>query len=198
MNSSMTSSVIMIDKNIVIEGNGHKVTSSATRVFRITTSDTEVTFNNVNVVSNTARVGSNDIRGISIDASLTNVKLTLNDCSVDFTDASAHDWSYAVNVAGSGTGHTVVVNGGTYEAANVINANGQSNTIVVKNATLNSLYLASEYEDMYGAGIYVAQDVNSKIEATGTTFNGVKAVAINAGYTPVVESENTDNTTRTK
>ena len=199
LNNDVTaSSVIMIDKNIVIEGNGHKVTSSATRVFRITTSDTEVTFNNVNVVSNTARVGSNDIRGISIDASLTNVKLTLNDCSVDFTDASAHDWSYAVNVAGSGTGHTVVVNGGTYEAANVINANGQSNTIVVKNATLNSLYLASEYEDMYGAGIYVAQDVNSKIEATGTTFNGVNAVAINAGYTPVVESENTDNTTRTK
>ena len=199
LNNDVTaSSVIMIDKNIVIEGNGHKVTSSATRVFRITTSDTEVTFNNVNVVSNTARVGSNDIRGISIDASLTNVKLTLNDCSVDFTDASAHDWSYAVNVAGSGTGHTVVVNGGTYEAANVINANGQSNTIVVKNATLNSLYLASEYEDMYGAGIYVAQDVNSKVEATGTTFNGVNAVAINAGYTPVVESENTDNTTRTK
>lgn len=199
LNNDVTaSSVIMIDKSIVIEGNGHNVASTATRVFRIATSNTEVTLNNVNMVSNAVRVSSNDIRGISIDGSLTNVKLTLNDCSVDFTDASAHDWSYAVNVSGNGTGHTVVVNGGTYEGANVINAHGASNTVVVKDATLNSLYLASEYENMYGAGIWVLQDANSKVEVTGTTFTGVNAVALNVGYTPVVESDNTDNTTRTK
>jgi hypothetical protein len=50
---------------------------------------------------------------------------------------------------------------------------------------------------MYGACIYVVQDVNSSVEATGNTFNGGNAVAINAGYTPVVESDNIDNTSRT-
>ena len=196
LNGDVTAtSVIMIDKDIVIEGNGYKVSSTATRVFRVITSDVEVTLNNVNMVSNAVRVSSNDIRGISVDGDLTNISLTLNDCSVDFTDASAHDWAYAVNVAG-GTGYTVIVNGGVYEGANVININGAGQTVVVKNATLTSLYQPSPYENMYGACIYVKQNANSSVEAVGNTFNGVNAVAINAGYTPVVKSDNIDNTTR--
>jgi hypothetical protein len=51
---------------------------------------------------------------------------------------------------------------------------------------------------MYGACIYVVQDENSSVEAIGNTFNGGNAVAINAGYTPCTESNNTDNTSRTK
>ena len=187
-------SYIALGKSLTINGNGHKVTSSATRVFRVTTSNTEVILTDVNMVSTAVRVGQNDIRGISIDASLTNVKLTLNNCSVDFTDASACDWSYAVNIAGSGTGHALTVNGGTYEGANVINVNGTRNNLIVKDATLTSLYPINEA--YYGAAIYVAQDTNSSIEATGNTFNGGNAVGINAGYTPVTESNNTDNMTR--
>ena len=190
--------ILFIEKSVTINGNGHKVISSANRVFRVFNSNVEVTLNDVNMVSNAVRVSSNDIRGISIDGSLTNVKLTLNNCSVDFTDSSAHDWTYAVNISGNGTGHTVIVNGGSYEGANVINANGAKNTVVVKNATLTSLYLPSAYENLYGACIYVVQDENSSVEAIGNTFNGGNAVAINAGYTPCTESNNTDNTSRTK
>ena len=196
VNDITATEIIFLEKSITINGNGYKVISPATRVFRVTNSNVEVALNDVNMVSNAVRVSSNDIRGISIDASLTNVKLTLNNCSVDFTDSSAHDWAYAVNVSGSGTGHTVIVNGGSYEGANVINANGAKNTIVVKNATLTSLYLPSVYENMYGACIYVAQDANSSIEATGNTFNGDNAVAINAGITPCTENNNTNNTKR--
>jgi hypothetical protein len=196
LNGDVTAtSVILIDKDIVIEGNGYKVSSTATRVFRVIASDVEVTLNNVNMVSNAVRVSSNDIRGISVDGDLTNISLTLNDCSVDFTDASAHDWSYAVNVVG-GTGYTVIVNGGVYEGANAINIRGAGQTVVVKNATLTSLYQPSPYENMYGACIYVVQNASSSLEAVGNTFNGGNAVAINAGYTPVVESDNVDNTTR--
>ena len=196
LNGDVTAtSVIMIDKDIVIEGNGYKVSSTATRVFRVTATDVEVTLNNVNMVSNAVRVSSNDIRGISVDGDLTNISLTLNNCSVDFTDASAHDWAYAVNVTG-GTGYTVIVNGGVYEGANAINIRGEGQTVVVKNATLTSLYQPSLYENMYGACIYVVQNANSSVEAVGNTFNGGNAVAINAGYTPVVKSDNVDNTTR--
>ena len=184
------SEVILLGKSLTINGNGHKVTSSATRVFRATTANTEVTLNNVNMVSTAVRVGSNDIRGISID-NVQNVKLTLNNCSVDFTDASANDWTYAVNVTG-GNEHTVTVIGGTYEGANVINVNGASNTVVVKDAVLTSLYPANDA--YYGACIYVVQNNESSVVATGNTLNGSNAIAFNVGYTPIEESENVDKT----
>ena len=144
------------------------------------------------MVSTAVRVGTNDIRGISID-NVEGVKLTLNKCSVDFTDASANDWAYAVNVTG-GSNHTLTVNGGTYEGANVINVRGAKNTVVVKNATLNCTYNDSE---LYaGACIWVLQNQGSSVEATGNTFNGRNAVAFNLGTgTGLIESNNTDNTT---
>ena len=184
--------VILLDKSLTINGNGHKVTSSATRVFRVTTSNTVVTLNGVNMVNTAVRVGTNDIRGISVD-DVTGVNLTLNNCSVDFTDASACDWSYAVNVVGSNN-HVVIVNGGTYEGANVINVRGARQTVEVKDATLTSLY--PNNDEYYGACIYVVQNQYSSVKATGNIFNGSNAVAFNVGYTPVEESDNTDNTKR--
>ena len=187
------SEVVLIGKSVVINGNGHKVTSSASRVFRVTTSYVSVVMNDVDVVSSAVVVYPNDIRGIAIDASLTNVELTLNNCSVDFTDPSAIDWTYAVNVAGNGTGHKVTVIDGTYEGANVINVHGANNTIVVKDATLNCKY---PNNDMYtGACIWVLKNQGSSVEATGNTFNGDNAVAFNLGTgTDLTESNNIDNT----
>ena len=187
--------VLLIDKSLTINGNGKTLTSSATRVIRLTASEIEVTINNLNMVSEAVRVGTNDIRGISIDASLSNVTLELNECSVDFIDESATDWSYAVNVSGNGTGHNVTVDGGSYEGANVVNANGASNTVTVKNATLTSLYPANEV--YYGACIWVLEENGSSVEATGNTLNGGNAVAFNLGTgTDLTESNNTDNTTK--
>ena len=188
-----TTEVILINKSLTINGNSHKVASSATRVFRVTASNIEVTLNGVNMVSRTVMTYPNDIRGISIDPSLTGVQLTLKNSSVDFTDASACDWAYAVNVSGNGTGHTVTVNGGSYEGANVINVHGANNTIVVKDATLTSLY--PNNDQYYGACIWVLQNQNSSVEATGNTFNGSNAIAFNLGTgTALTESENIDNT----
>jgi hypothetical protein len=189
------SEVIQLNKSLTINGAGHKVTSSATRVFRVITSDVKVTLNDVNMVSTAIRVGTNDIRGIAVDPSLSNVKLTLNNCSVDFTDDSATDWAYAVNVAGYGTGHTITVNGGSYEGANVINVYGANNTVTVTGATLTSNYPnADEY---YGSCIWVLQNQSSSVTATNNTFNGANAVAFNLGTgTALTESNNIDNTTR--
>ena len=185
--------VIMIGKSVTINGNGYTITSSATRVFRVTTSNVEVTLNDVNMVCTKASSYTADIRGISIDASLSNVTLTLNNCSVDFTDVSACDWSYAVNVSGNGTGHTVTVNAGSYEGANVINVHGANNTIVVKNARLTSLY--SDDEVYYGACIWVLQNQGTSVTAEGNTFKGTNAVAFNVGTgTTVTESGNEDHT----
>ena len=184
--------VMIINKSVTINGNGHNVTSSASRVFRITDSDVEATLNDVNMISNAVRIGTNDVRGISIDTYLSNVELILNNSSVDFIDPSANDWAYAVNVSGNGTGHTVTVNGGTYEGANVINVHGANNTIIVKEATLNCTY---PNDDMYaGACIWVLEKNGSSVEATDNVFNGNNAVAFNIGSgTKLTEKNNTDN-----
>ena len=188
------SEFININKSVTINGNDHKVTSNATRVFRVTTSDIDVILKDVNMVSRTVMQYPNDIRGISVDPGLQNVQMTLNNCSVDFTDASACDWAYAVNVSGNGTGHKVTVNGGSYEGANVINVHGANNTIVVKDATLTSLY--PNNDQYYGACLWVLQEQGSSVEATGNTFNGSNAIAFNLGTgTTLTESDNTDNTT---
>ena len=185
--------VVEITRSVVINGNGKTFTTSANRAFRLTTSDIEVTFNNLNIVSTAVMVYPSDVRGVAIDPSLSNVILTLNDCTIDFTDKTTNDWTYAVNVAGNGTGHKVTIIGGTYEGANVINVHGAKNVITIKNAVLNCLYPFSEYYS--GACIWVLQNQDSSVYAEGNTFNGDNAIAFNLGTgTALEEKDNTDNT----
>lgn len=175
---------------IVINGNGKTITTSASRAIRITSSNINVIISNLKIVSNAKVVYPNDIHGVSID-DVHNVALTLDNCSVDFTDPSAIDWTYAVNVVG-GTGHKVTINGGEYEGANVVNVRGANNTITVNNATLTSMYPDNP---MYlGACIWVLQNQGSRVFAKGNTFNGEYAIAFNLGTgTELTESDNIDN-----
>ena len=176
---------------VVINGNNHMLTTTATRAIRITPNNANVTINNLNVEVTPKGTYTGDVRGISIDAGIENSTLLLNNCSVDFT--YPEDWAYAVNVSGNGTGHKVTVNGGSYEGANVVNAHGAKNTIVVKNATLNCLY--PNNDQYYGACIWVLQNQESSVYAEGNTFNGNNAIAFNLGTGTVLEEKNnTDNT----
>ena len=139
-NDITAADVVCVSTNnpVVINGNDKTFYTSANRAIRVAKSNANLTVNDLNISSSAVMIYPNDVRGISIDASLTEVQMTLNNCSIDFTDKTTNDWTYAVNVSGSGTGHKVTVNGGTYEGANVVNAHGAKNTIVVKNATLTS------------------------------------------------------------
>ena len=187
--------VILIEttKPVVINGANFTLTTNATRAIRVTPSKANVTINDLNIVVATERVYPNDVRGISLDAGLNGVDLTLNNCSVDFTHKTANDWAYAVNVSGNGTDNKVTVNGGTYNGANVVNAHSAKNTIVVKNATLTSLY--PNNDTYYGACIWVLQNQGSTVYAEGNTFNGNNAVAFNLGTgTTLEEKDNIDNT----
>ena len=178
---------------VVINGANFSLTTTATRAIRVESSKANVTINDLNIVVATERVYPNDVRGISLDAGLNGVDLTLNNCSVDFTHKTANDWAYAVNVSGNGTGHKVTVNGGTYNGANVVNAHSAKNTIVVKNATLTSLY--PNNDTYYGACIWVLENQESSVYAEGNTFNGSNAIAFNLGTgTTLEEKDNIDNT----
>lgn len=184
--------VILIDKNLTINGNNHSITSSATRVIRVTTANTEVTLNKVNVVSRTVMEYPNDIRGISID-NVNGVKLTLNDCSVDFTDATACDWAYAINQSGeNSSGNTITINGGTYEGANVINIWGTEHTVAIDGATLTSLYAANDL--YYGVCVKVNPGMAATVTVKNTTFNGTHAVAAEVANGTITQTTCTDNT----
>ena len=185
--------VVEIKGSVVINGNGKRFKTSANRAFRLAKSDIEVTFNDLDIVSTAVMVYPEDVRGVAIDPSLSNVMLTLNDCTIDFTDKTTNDWTYAVNVAGNGTGHKITINGGSYEGANVINVYGAKNDITVKNAVLNCLYPFSEIYS--GACIWVLQNQDSSVYAEGNTFNGDNAIAFNLGTgTALEEKDNIDNT----
>ena len=191
--------VLLLDRNTTINGNGKKISSSGSRVIRLTTSGISVTMNNVNVVSKAVRAGTADIRGIAIDVDLTGVELTLNSCSVDFTDDSASDWAYAVNQAG-GNGNTITISGGSYEGANVVNIWGQNHTVSIDGATLTSLY--EDNEIYFGVCVRLNEDsynvsTGNELTVKNTTFNGEHAVAIeNIGgeNNTVITENNTDNT----
>ena len=193
--------VVCLKKDITINGNGKSISGSASRIFRIVNPSLMVEMNDLNIVSKAVRVGINDIRGISIDPKpVTKVSLTLNNCSVDFTDPSACDWSYAVNISGyreDKTEHEITIIEGSYEGANVINANGIGHTITVTDATLTSLYPYSDFESNYGSCIYLVKDGKSNLNVENTIFEGVHAVAINTREgNSVEENNNTDCTKR--
>lgn len=147
------------------------ITSSASRVIRITASDIEVKLVNVNLVSTAKREGTNDIRGISIDPECKNVKLTLDNVSVSFDPAYGTDWAYGVNVSGTASeGHTININGGYYEGANNINVWGNNHTVNVNGATLANLYVSGQYVGggvkLNGTGIVATID---NVTFTGDT-----------------------------
>lgn len=147
------------------------ITSSASRVIRITASDIEVKLVNVNLVSTAKREGTNDIRGISIDPECKNVKLTLDNVSVSFDPAYGTDWAYGVNVSGTASeGHTININGGYYEGANNINVWGKNHIVNVNGATLANTYVTGQYVGvgvkLNGTGIVATID---NVTFTGDT-----------------------------
>lgn len=147
------------------------ITSSASRVIRITASDIEVKLVNVNLVSTAKREGTNDIRGISIDSECKNVKLTLDNVSVSFDPAYGTDWAYGVNVTGvASEGHTININGGYYEGANNINVWGKNHIVNVNGATLANTYVTGQYVGvgvkLNGTGIVATID---NVTFTGDT-----------------------------
>ncbi len=192
--------VIFIEttKPIVINGNNKTITSSASRVFRII-AKANVTINNLNIVSTTAKGNYDSVRGISMDGAIDGIVLTLNNCSVDFTADTAHDYSYAINKVGETSKNVqITINGGTYEGANVVNIWGDENIITINGATLNNLYRANEY---YCGCCIRLEGSGNIVNIDNATFTGAHAVVVNektpgANTVNYGENINTENLKR--
>ncbi len=121
------------------------ITSSASRIIRITEGGVKVKLVNLNLVSTATREGTNDIRGISVD-NVKNVELTLDNVSVSFDPAYGTDWAYGVNLSGTDSeSHTININGGYYEGANNINVWGKNHIVNVNGATLANTYVTGQF-----------------------------------------------------
>ena len=187
---------ISISRSVTINGNGHKLISSASRIIRFQKNKgIEVTFNDLHGVSTAKFVyGSIDsIRGFSVDGEVHDMLFTLNNCSVDFTDESATDWSYAINLVTS-ENNTIIINGGTYEGANVINVWGNNHTINIDGITFNNIYA---YNNLYTGCCVRLEGVENKLTVKNSTFNGSHAVPVsetNEGQNTIILENNIDNT----
>ena len=184
---------IVIDRSITINGKGNTLTSSYNRVINFTAPGINVEINDWSFISTAARNGNNGPRGLNIwGPEVHDAILTFNNCSVDFTDPSANDWTYAIN-CGVNENNTITINGGTYEGANVVNVWGANHTITIDGAVLTSLYQPSYA--YYGFCVSLQEAENSIATIKNSTLNSVHAKAF-GGTTKneFILENNTDNT----
>ena len=191
---------IVIDKDVNIDGDNKTITSSARRAIQLETAS-KVNIEDLNIKSTAVRVSTNDIRGINLHTTAGGAELTLKNCTVDFTDESASDWAYAVNVTAINNCN-LTINGGTYEGANAINVWGNGHTINIDGAVLTSLYKAN---DKYHGCCVRLECSGSTLVITNTTFNGEHAVAVseatagtNTVSAPLEEGNTAGNIDNTK
>lgn len=142
-------------------------TTSASRAFCITESNIKVTLENIAIISTAVREGNNDIRGITVYPNTEGVELTLNNVSIAFTDESADDWSYGLNVS-KGKNHKITVNAGTIAGSNAVNVWGEGHNIDLNGLTLNCIY--GENPQYVGLGIKL-DCTGSRITLDDYTFN---------------------------
>ena len=183
---------ICLGSDVTINGNNHTITSSATRVFRLTASNIKVAMENLTVASTAEQSGTNDVRGISVDPNYTEVELSLNGCTVTFADEAEDDYAYAVNVA-DGSKHTINITGGSYEGANVINVWGSDHTVTIDGATLASKYKVSE--KYYGSCVCL-EGIGVNLTVKNAKLEGAHAVAVDekqVGKNTITASDNTNN-----
>ena len=122
------SSVVLVGKSITIDGTNHKITTStASRVFRVTTSNIDVTFKNVEITS--TGVADNDRRGISIDSPISNLKVTLENVKLTAPD-------YALNLTG-GNDIAIVIKDSEIKGWAAINSFASDSTFAITNSTLH-------------------------------------------------------------
>ena len=162
------SAAVVVDKSITIDGNGHKLTSTASRAINVDTQNGTVTteIKNLEIVGgNGCQRGINIIDGAYKD---TPANVTL-DC-VKISGVSIYGVQLATSV---GSGNTITVKNSEISSWIALNINGDSQTVTVENSKL------------YGAA-YSSADKGNTITVTGknttvTMTGGVLSAATSEG-----------------
>ena len=163
------SAVYLLTTDVNIDGNGHKITSSANRIFRVAGSNIEIVFQNLDMIST---FSGSDSRGISIDSNYENIDLSIVDCSMDVK-------YYAINITGSNGSGSKNINlkviSSTVKGWAAINNHASLSNIIVNDSTLigyNQFSAGNNYSTIVFDG--------SNYEAEGSTSYGSKIVVKNS------------------
>lgn len=151
------SDILVISKNITINGNGATLSSTAGRAINVSGEGVEVAISNLTIECTGER-------GVNV---IQNAK------SVTLTDVNITAANYAVNVALSASGAVVNVNKSELTGLNVVNVGANNITVNVSESTINSNstsqsegYAALYIGDNTGSNIYVTE---SNIVTSGTS-----------------------------
>ena len=180
-NDITATTVKILGYNVTIDGAGHKLTSSANRIFRVQNSKTEFLFKDLDMVSTYA---GSDSRVISVDSGHDTMGLKINGCSMKCG-------YYALNVTGvngSGTRNlTINVTDSTIEGYAAINNHASSAFITVNNSTL-----IGNNDKSASSGNSFATIVfdGSNYESAGSTNYGSKIVVSNSTLKQITTTTN--------
>ena len=149
-----TSTIVTIDKAIILDGNGNTLTSSAGRAINVST-EGKVTIKNLNIDCS----GERAINVIQKPATLT----------IDNVTAKASH--YTVNVASSANAAKVNIINSTLDGLNVVNVSGKGANITVSDSTINCNDNNTTEGEVYAALCLNKEAIGGKITATDCTIN---------------------------
>lgn len=146
------SDIVVVNKAVTIDGNGHKLTSKATRAINVSGAD--------GVVIKNLTVECSGERGVNVIQNATNVTLE------NVTMKAAN---YTVNAASSAPGAVIAVKNSTLTGLNVVNIAAPNANVTVDKTTLNCV--DNNSNENYAALVLNKDAVNGVIAATNCTFN---------------------------
>ena len=131
-------SVLLINKSVVIEGNFHEITNTANRVIRITEPNLDISMKDLTITSKCT--ATSDVRGISFDNASGGSKLLLDGCSVSAS-------FYAINAIPGADGLEVTIKNGTVAAGwAAINSYTSDSSWIIEDSVLRGLNDKGESE----------------------------------------------------
>ena len=148
------SEILTISKNVILDGNGKKLTSSAGRAINVSGAD-DVTIKNLTIVASGERA----------------INVIQNTKKVNIENVTATAANYVVNVASSAPGVEAVIINSTLTGLNVVNIGGPGADVQLTNCTLNCNDKNPTPGEAYAALCLNKVAVGSVIEANGCTFN---------------------------
>ncbi|MDD7071386.1 MAG: DUF6562 domain-containing protein [Candidatus Egerieousia sp.] len=161
-------SVILIGRDLTLDGNGYEIWNTANRVVRITEQNLTVNFKNVSLISKST--ASKDIRCVSFDNISSGANVVFDNCKLSAS-------FYCINVASGPEGLNILIKNGTIVTGwAAINSYANNSTFTIENSVLKGINDKSEHSSnsfativFDGNGLFGA--VNSGERGTGNTIN---------------------------
>ena len=168
-------SVILIGRDLTLDGNGYEIWNTTNRVIRVTESSAStlnITFKNLGIISKCT--ASSDVRGISFDDNCPPSSVVFDACKVSAS-------FYAINLIPGSQGHNITIKNATVAAGwAAINCYANNSTFNIENSTLKGLNDKGEssWNDFAtivfdGNGLWDAANIG--VNGTGNTLNVVNS-----------------------